>query len=52
MENNSQNGSINIMMATNALTDSLSWPKKIDILNLAKKMNSNWFISVEDTWSI
>ena len=52
MENNFQNGFINIMMATNALTDSLCWPKEIDLLNLAKKMNSNWSISVEDTWSI
>ena len=48
MENNFQNGFINITMTTNALTDSSFWPKEIDILNLAEKININWFISVED----
>ena len=48
MENNFQNGFINIMMATIALTDSSSWPKEIDILNLIEMININWFISAED----
>ncbi len=48
MENNFQNGFINIMRATNSSTDSSSWPKEIDIQNLTEKININWFISMED----
>ena len=49
MENNFQNGFINIMMATNVLTDLSSCPKEKDILNLEEMKNINQFISGEDT---
>ena len=48
MENNFQNGLQNVVMATIASTDSSSWPKEIDILNLKEMIIINWFISVED----
>ena len=48
MENNFQNGFINIMMATTASKDLSSWPKEMNIINLTEIINTNMFISAED----
>ena len=41
MENNFQNGFINIIMVTDVLTDLLFWRKEIDNVNLTEKINTN-----------
>ena len=41
MGNRFQNGFINIMMATIALKDSLSWPREINISDLKRIKNMN-----------
>ena len=41
-------GIINMLMATNALTDSLSWSKEINILDPKEIKNMNWSTLVED----
>ena len=47
-----QSGSKIFTKNTIASTDSSSWSKEINILNMTIMINANWFASVEDTLSI